>query len=247
MATTEVNSRDWVALEHQYYQGTFKRQPVTFVRGEGPRVWDSDGKVYLDLVAGIAVNVLGHCHPAIVKAVQHQVKQLIHVSNLYWNEQQIICARHIARRAHAMGSPRVFFCNSGAEANEAALKLARRWGHDRGAGRFEVVSTLGSFHGRTFGTLSATGQEKYHIGFQPLVPGFRPVAPRARAGGLQFLARTGGKRSCATAGGEIKRLGEGFPGTGTKTVPAQCRAQLDQRMRALKHSRRIVKGGHGFT
>ena len=97
------------------------------------------------------------------------------MSNLFYVEAQIRLADRLRDRARAMGKVRAFFCNSGAEANEAALKLARRWGHDRGAGRFEVVSTLGSFHGRTFGTLSATGQEKYHIGFQPLVPGFRMV------------------------------------------------------------------------
>src|SRR6266699_5523987 len=115
MSTTEVNNRDWVALEHQYYQSTFKRQPVTFVRGEGTRVWDSDGKMYLDLVAGIAVNVLGHCHPAIVEAVQYQVTQLIHVSNLYYNIPQIKLAELLNTLS---GGMRAFFCNSGAEANE---------------------------------------------------------------------------------------------------------------------------------
>src|SRR5437762_1539432 len=89
MAITELNKRDWMALEQQYYQGTFKRYPITLVRGEGARVWDSDGKVYLDFVAGIAVNILGHCHPAIIQAVQQQVTQLVHISNLYYNVRQI--------------------------------------------------------------------------------------------------------------------------------------------------------------
>src|SRR5437660_9349647 len=117
MTTTKakkINQRNWIELEHQYYQGTFKRQPVAFVRGEGTRVWDSDGKVYLDLVAGIAVNVLGHCHPAIIKAVQHQVTQLIHVSNLYYNTRQIELAELLAGQTNGMRS---FFSNSGDEAN----------------------------------------------------------------------------------------------------------------------------------
>ncbi|GAC1669590.1 MAG: hypothetical protein PVS3B1_08250 [Ktedonobacteraceae bacterium] len=109
MTTTDLNKRDWVALEHQYYQGTFKRQPLTLVRGEGTHVWDSDGKVYLDFVAGIAVNVLGHCHPAIVEAVQQQVTQLVHVSNLYYNTRQIELAELLAQQSNGMRS---FFSNS---------------------------------------------------------------------------------------------------------------------------------------
>ncbi len=131
---TELNTttRDWVALEHQYYQGTFKRQPLTLVRGEGTRVWDSEGKVYLDFVAGIAVNVLGHCHPAVVKAVQEQVTQLVHVSNLYYNTRQIELAELLGIQSKGMRS---FFSNSGAEANEGAIKLARKYGrlHRMGA------------------------------------------------------------------------------------------------------------------
>ena len=122
MATTNINKRDWVALEHQYYQSTFKRQPITLVRGKGTRVWDTEGKAYLDFVAGIAVNVLGHCHPAIIQAVQHQVTQLTHVSNLYYNVRQIELAELLGIQSNGMRS---FFSNSGAEANEGAIKLAR--------------------------------------------------------------------------------------------------------------------------
>src|SRR5437870_11169737 len=104
MTTTGVNKRDWFALEQKYYQAAFKRQPVAFVRGEGTRVWDSNGKVYLDFVAGIAVNVLGHCHPAIIKAVQYQVTQLIHVSNLYYNTRQIELAELLAKQTNGMRS-----------------------------------------------------------------------------------------------------------------------------------------------
>jgi acetylornithine aminotransferase/acetylornithine/N-succinyldiaminopimelate aminotransferase len=172
MATTDVSKRDWVALEHKYYQGTFKRQPVTFVKGQGTRVWDSDGKVYLDLVAGIAVNVLGHCHPAIVKAVQEQVTQLVHVSNLYYNTRQIELAEQLGQLSSGMRS---FFSNSGAEANEGAIKLARKFGRVHKNGAFEVISMERSFHGRTLATTAATGQAFYQATWVPLPDGFKQV------------------------------------------------------------------------
>src|SRR5216683_206123 len=172
MSATEVNKRDWVALEHQYYQSTFKRQPVTFVRGEGTRVWDSDGKMYLDLVAGIAVNVLGHCHPAIIEAVQYQVTQLVHVSNLYYNTRQIELAEQLGLLSNGMRS---FFSNSGAEANEGAIKLARKYGREKKNGPFEIISMERSFHGRTLATTAATGQAHYQTTWAPLPEGFKQV------------------------------------------------------------------------
>src|SRR6266513_5506653 len=172
MTTTETNKRDWVALEHKYYQGTFKRQPLTLVRGEGARVWDSDGKVYLDFVAGIAVNVLGHCHPAIVQAVQHQVTQLVHVSNLYYNIRQIELAELLGQRSDGMRS---FFSNSGAEANEGAIKLARKFGRVHHNGAYEIISMERSFHGRTLATTAATGQASYQATWVPLPDGFKQV------------------------------------------------------------------------
>src|SRR5690349_21257264 len=172
MTTTNISNRDWVALEHKYYQGTFKRQPVTFVKGQGTRVWDSDGKVYLDLVAGIAVNVLGHCHPAIVKAVQEQVTQLVHVSNLYYNTRQIELAEQLGELS---GGMRSFFSNSGAEANEGAIKLARKFGRVHKNGAFEVISMERSFHGRTLATTAATGQASYQATWVPLPDGFKQV------------------------------------------------------------------------
>ena len=171
-STTELNKRDWVALEHKYYQGTFKRQPVTFVRGEGTRVWDTDGKVYLDFVAGIAVNVLGHCHPAIVKAVQEQVTQLVHVSNLYYNTRQIELAEQLGLLSNGMRS---FFSNSGAEANEGAIKLARKYGRVHRDGAYEIISMENSFHGRTLATTAATGQAYYQATWVPLPDGFKQV------------------------------------------------------------------------
>jgi acetylornithine aminotransferase/acetylornithine/N-succinyldiaminopimelate aminotransferase len=174
MTITELskNQRDWIELEHKYYQAAFKRQPVTFVRGEGSRVWDSDGKAYLDLVAGIAVNVLGHCHPAIIQAVQHQVTQLIHVSNLYYNTRQIELAELLAQQTNGMRS---FFSNSGAEANEGAIKLARKYGRVHRHDAYEIISMQGSFHGRTLATTAATGQASYQATWVPLPDGFKQV------------------------------------------------------------------------
>ncbi len=172
MSITELNQRDWVALEQQYYQGTFKRQPLTLVRGEGMRVWDSNGKQYLDFVAGIAVNVLGHCHPAIIKAVQQQVTQLVHVSNLYYNVRQIELAELLSAQSHGMRS---FFSNSGAEANEGAIKLARKYGRLHRNGAYEIISMNNSFHGRTLATTAATGQPAYHATWAPIPDGFKQV------------------------------------------------------------------------
>src|SRR5437762_10180650 len=175
MTTTKAkntNQRNWIELEHQYYQGTFKRQPVTFVRGQGTRVWDSDGKSYLDLVAGIAVNVLGHCHPAIIKAVQEQVTQLVHVSNLYYNIRQIELAELLGIQSNGMRS---FFSNSGAEANEGAIKLARKFGRVHKDGAYGILSMENSFHGRTLATTAATGQAYYQATWVPIPDGFKQV------------------------------------------------------------------------
>lgn len=173
MATTEVNNkRDWVALEHQYFQATFKRHPITLVRGKGARVWDSDGKEYLDFVAGIAVNVLGHCHPAVVEAVQRQVTELVHVSNLYYNIRQIELAELLGIQS---GGMRSFFSNSGAEANEGAIKLARKYGRLHRNGAYEIISMDNSFHGRTLATTAATGQASYQATWVPLPDGFKQV------------------------------------------------------------------------
>jgi predicted acetylornithine/succinylornithine family transaminase len=144
--------------------------PVTFVRGEGSRLYDADGKAYLDFLGGLAVTSLGHCHPAVADAIAEQARTLLHVSNLYGNPIGPEVAATLDRLLG--GGGRVFFCNSGAEANECAIKLARRWG---GPGRYQVVSAYGSFHGRTLATLHATGQPAKHEAFQPLPPGFRHV------------------------------------------------------------------------
>ncbi|OIP93358.1 MAG: aspartate aminotransferase family protein [Syntrophobacteraceae bacterium CG2_30_61_12] len=149
---------------------TYARLPVLFVRGEGCRLWDDTGKEYLDFLAGIAVCNLGHSHPLVARAVCEQATTLVHVSNLFYTRPQIELARELTRRSFA---DKVFFANSGAEANEAAIKLARKYSRDHfGPGRFHIIAMTNSFHGRTLATLSATGQAKVHKGFEPLVEGF---------------------------------------------------------------------------
>jgi acetylornithine/N-succinyldiaminopimelate aminotransferase len=147
---------------------TYTRHPILLVRGNGTHVWDSTGKEYLDFVGGIAVCNLGHCHPKVVQALEEQAQELIHCSNLYYIGPQIELAQRLCE--HSFGD-RAFFCNSGTEANEAAIKLARKYGK----GRYEIITMENSFHGRTMGSLSATGQKKFHKGFEPLLPGFRYV------------------------------------------------------------------------
>src|ERR1700693_3238094 len=149
---------------------SYARFDLALARGEGSYVWDVDGKRYLDLAGGIAVCSVGHGHPAITKALTEQSQKLIHVSNLYYNEPQGRLAKRIVDQ---IAPGRVFFCNSGAEANEGLFKLARKFGHDEG--RFEMITTLDSFHGRTLAGIAATGQEKVKKGFEPLVAGFKHV------------------------------------------------------------------------
>src|SRR5512141_1071215 len=152
----------------------YRQAPVVIARGEGSRVWDVDGKEYLDCIAGIATVALGHCHPAIVKALEEQGRTLWHVSNLFYNPRAVELAEALV--ATTSWARRVFLCNSGAESNEAMLKLARKLHADQGhPERNEIVACERSFHGRTLFALSVTGQPKYHHGFGPLVPGVRFV------------------------------------------------------------------------
>ncbi|HXX52952.1 MAG TPA: acetylornithine transaminase [Thermodesulfovibrionales bacterium] len=156
-----------------YIMNTYERFPVVLRKGRGMHVWGSDGKEYIDFLGGIAVNVLGHCHPRVVIALQKQAQRLLHVSNLYHNEPQIKLAKLLVENSFA---DKVFFCNSGAEANEAGIKLARKYAKENMPGnRFEIITALNSFHGRTIATITATGQKRFQNGFEPLVPGFRYV------------------------------------------------------------------------
>ncbi len=166
-------SEQWINKADQHVMKTYGRYPIVAERGEGCRLWDVDGKSYLDFLAGVAVNNLGHCHPKVVAALQEQAGKLLHCSNFYHIPQQIELAEWLCERSFA---DRVFFCNSGAEANEAAMKLLRKHSREKyGKNRFDVITALASFHGRTIGTISATGQEKVQAGFKPMVPGFSYV------------------------------------------------------------------------
>lgn len=166
----KMDTHQWMAEADRVMAATYKRTPVVFAKGEGCTLWDTDGNAYLDFVAGIAVCNLGHAHPAVAEAVYEQAKTLVHVSNLYYTKPQTELAAWLVDHSFA---DRVFFCNSGAEANEAAIKLARKYFKDRGEpDRYRIVSMLQSFHGRTMGTLSATGQDKIKQGFSPILEGF---------------------------------------------------------------------------
>ena len=157
----------------RYLMQTYNRFPLVLKKGRGMKVWGTDGKEYLDFVGGIAVNILGHCHPRVVVALQKQAQKLLHVSNLYHNEQQVKLGKLLVDNSFA---EKVFFCNSGAEANEAAIKLARKYAKENLPGnRYEIITAFNSFHGRTLATLTATGQERFQKGFEPLVPGFKHV------------------------------------------------------------------------
>jgi acetylornithine aminotransferase/acetylornithine/N-succinyldiaminopimelate aminotransferase len=156
--------------EEKYLMNTYKRYPIKVVRAKGTRLWDQDGKEYLDFLSGIAVLNLGHCHPKIVEAVKDQAERFFHVSNLFYVEPQLELAKRICENSFG---DKVFFCNSGAEANEAAIKLAKKWAkQNRGPHSYKIITFYGSFHGRTLATLTATAQQKFHQGFDPLMPGF---------------------------------------------------------------------------
>src|SRR6185369_14958460 len=168
-----MNSQQWIEKSDRYIMKTYGRYPIVPVRGEGCRLWDADGKEYLDFLGGVAVNNLGHCHPKVVAALQKQAAELIHCSNYYQIPQQIELAELLCNHSFA---DKAFFCNSGAEANEAAIKLARKYSRDTfGPERFEIITAADSFHGRTMATVSATGQEKVQRFFDPLLHGFKHV------------------------------------------------------------------------
>ena len=187
----EMRNQTLIDRANAHIATTYGRSPMALVRGEGMRVWDADGKMYYDFLAGLGVNNLGHCHPKVVDAIRRQAGQLLHVSNLYHIQPQIELADLLAERSFA---DRSFFCNSGTEACEAAIKLARKYSHDHfGDGRYEIITMENSFHGRTMASLSATAQTKYHKGFEPLLDGFK-YAP---FNDLQALAQMITPKTCA--------------------------------------------------
>ncbi len=162
-------SSEWIGIENEYYAQTVRRQPVVIVRGQGSRVWDADDKEYVDMVGGWAVNTLGHCHPIITQAITEQAATLVQTSNQFYTVPQLLLAKLLIENSCL---DRVFFGNSGAEANEGALKLARRYGKKQRNGAYEVITAYNSFHGRTMVTVAATGQPHYQEPFTPLQPGF---------------------------------------------------------------------------
>ncbi len=181
---------DLVELERRYLMGTYRRQPLRLVEGRGVLVRDAAGREYLDLVAGIAVNVLGHAHPAVVGALAEQGGRLVHTSNLYYSEPQVALARRLVELSFPS---RVFFANSGAEANEAAIKLVRKWGRTRRGGVHEIITAEGSFHGRTLAAVTAGGKEAYSAPFAPLPAGFVHVP----YGDLGAIRAATGERTAA--------------------------------------------------
>jgi predicted acetylornithine/succinylornithine family transaminase len=198
---------DFLADSQKYIMNTYGRQPLVLVKGRGTRVFDSDGREYIDFVSGVAVCNLGHCHPRVVVALQKQAQRLMHVSNHYHNEPQINLAKALVTHSFA---DKVFFCNSGTEAVEAAIKLARRYGREiLKQDRFEIITMRGSFHGRTLGALFATAQERFHKGFEPVLPGFRYVP----FNDVDAVARSVNEHTCAV-------LVEPIQGEGGVNVPS---------------------------
>jgi len=200
------SSEDIFALTEAFVAPTYKRFPLALVRGEGSRVWDADGREYLDALAGIAVCSLGHCHPRVTAAIREQAGRLVHVSNLYHIEPQARLAEALCRESFA---DKVFFCNSGAEANEAAIKLARRYGHEvLGEQAKRIITMHHSFHGRTMATITATGQDKVKVGYNPLLEGFDYVP----FNDLETVAAAVSEKTCAV-------LVEPVQGEGGVVVP----------------------------
>lgn len=191
-----------------YIMNTYGRIPVALVEGSGVMVWDADGKKYLDFLSGIAVNALGHCHPTVVEAISEQAQKLIHCSNLYHIEPQGRLAKFLVKISDL---DKVFFCNSGAEANEAAIKLARKYAKLKwGSEKYEIITMQNSFHGRTLAAITATGQPKYHQGFEPLPTGFNYVP----FNDLEAIEKAITKNTCAIMLEVIQ--GEGGLNVGTQ-------------------------------
>ena len=202
MTTAEIKA--WAT---EYIMNTYGDRQLALVKGEGAYVWSADGKKYLDFLSGIAVNGLGHCHPKVVSAIQNQAEKLLHVSNLYYIEPQAQLAKLLVENGDL---DQCFFCNSGAEAIEAAIKLARKFSFDQGhPERTEIITMHNSFHGRTLGALSATAQKKFHTGFQPVLKGFKYVP----FNNIQAVKKSISKKTCAI-------LVEPIQGEGGVNVPS---------------------------
>jgi predicted acetylornithine/succinylornithine family transaminase len=210
----------WQELEHKYFMNTVERLPVTFARGEGARVWDEDGREYLDFVAGWAVNSLGHCHPVVVEAIVEQAHTLIQTSNQFYTIPQIRLAELLVQNSCL---DKVFFCNSGAEASEGAVKLARRYGKRYRDGAYEVITTMDSFHGRTLAMVAATGQPKFQQPYIPLAAGFVNV----EYNNIEAIKVATTSQTCAIMLEPVQ--GEGGVNLPNDNYLAEVRAWCDQR------------------
>ena len=211
---------NWQDMEKEYYMPTFTRIPVTLVKGEGLKVWDDNGKEYLDFVAGIAVNVLGHCHPALTQAICEQAGTLVHTSSLYYTIPQLKLAELLVKNSVLN---KVFFCNSGAEANEGALKLARQYGKRKLNGANEIITTFNSFHGRTLMTLAATGQPKFQEPYKPMPGGFINV----EYNNIEAIKKATTKKTCAIMLEPIQ--GEGGVNVADEDYFKKVRAWCDEK------------------
>ena len=214
-----MNQEAVIADIEKYYLPVFSRNQIVLDHGKGCKLYDMDGNEYLDFLAGIAVNALGHAHPALVNAIAEQAGKLIHCSNLYYTKVQ---ADLVKTLAEVSGFERTFLCNSGAEANEGALKLARKYGHQKAEGKQRIISTVHSFHGRTLATLTATGQPKYQKGYEPLPTGF----DYAEYGDITTLENLMGEDVCAVILEPIQ--GEGGVHVPSDEYLKQVRALCDK-------------------
>lgn len=211
---------NWQELEQKLYMQTFKRLPVTLARGQGARVWDADGKEYLDFVGGWGVDSLGHCHPVVVKALIKQAQNLIQTSNQFYTIPQIQLAQLLVDNSCF---DRIFFCNSGAEANEGAIKLARRYGKLHLNGAYEIITMYGSFHGRTLATVAATGQDKFQQPYIPLPDGFVNV----EYNDIKTIKAATTNRTCAVMMEPIQ--GEGGVNVPSNNYLKEIRAWCDEK------------------
>ena len=212
---------DLITRGNKVIMETYKRFPLVFDKGQGCVLTDHDGKEYLDFVAGIAVDALGHSHPGLLAAMQAQMEKLVHISNLYWSQPGIELAEMLTQ---ASGLDKVFFCNSGAEANEGAIKLARKYGREvHGEGCYEIITADNSFHGRTLATLTATGQKQFHKDYDPFLEGFHYVP----FNDFEALAAKVSEKTCAILLEPIQ--GEGGVYVGDQTYLQQVRALCDEK------------------
>ncbi|MEG6586941.1 acetylornithine transaminase [Dendrosporobacter sp. 1207_IL3150] len=214
-----MNKEQIFQTDKEYYMPVFARYQIVLSHGEGPYVYDIDGKKYIDFLAGIAVNVLGHAHPALTAAVAQQAGKLIHCSNLYYTEEQAKLAKSLAELS---GLDKVFLANSGAEANEGAIKLARKYGKTVSADKYEIITAEHGFHGRTMATLTATAQPKYQQGYEPLPGGFKYVPYND----INALTEQVSEKTCAVILEPIQ--GEGGVNTPDDNYIDQVRALCDK-------------------